>query len=130
MTAGSGAPVALIVDDDVGFTFWLGEMFTESGYQSFPALTPLQGLRLAREWNVRVDVLVLNPRLRGATRLAETLTHSRPGLRVVFIRDPAVPQVIPEGQATVERPAPWEPISRTQWAARLRKVLMRFSATT
>lgn len=121
--------MALIVDDDVGFTFWLGEMLTESGYQSFPALTCTQALNFIRQWSLAIDVLVLNPQLRGAVRFVKILARMFPGLRVVFILDPAERAAIAGDQeAVVERPEPYEPISRAVWIAKIRKVLMRASA--
>jgi DNA-binding NtrC family response regulator len=130
VNAGTGSPTALIVDDDVAFILWLGEMFTESGYQAIPALHCRQALTLVKKLALRVDVLVVNPELRGATRAMKTLASEYPKLRVVLIRDPSAPGPAPvdSNHATLDRPSAWEPISRPQWVTKIRKVLLRPSA--
>ncbi len=125
MSAATGSPVALIVDDDVAFIFWLGEVLAESGYQAVPALHFRQALTLTKELALRVDVLVVNPNLRGAERAVQMLASAQPSLRVVLIRDPPAPGTVPVSvQPVLERPAAWEPISRPQWVKKIRKVLM------
>ncbi len=129
MNAGTGSPTALIVDDDVAFILWLGEMFTESGYQAIPALHCRQALALVKRLALRIDVLVVNPELRGATRAMKVLSSEHPRLRVVLIRDPAVADPGPDSNhATLERPSASEAISRPQWITKIRKVLLRPSS--
>lgn len=126
MNDGTGSPTALIVDDDVGFILWLGEMLTETGYQAIPALHCRQAMTLVKKMDLRVDVLVVNPKLRGAARAVKALETEHPRLRVVLIRDPADPGQAPDSNhATLERPSAWEPISRPQWVTKMRKVLLR-----
>jgi DNA-binding NtrC family response regulator len=126
VNAGTGFPTALIVDDDVAFILWLGEMVTESGYQAIPALHCRQALDLVKRLALRIDVLVVNPQLRGASRAMKVLETEHPRLRVVLIRDPAKSDSVPDStRATLERPAAWEPISRPQWVTKIRKVLLR-----
>ena len=129
MRASIGSPAALIVDDDVAFILWLGEMFTESGYQAFPALRFREALALAKSLTTPLHVLVVNPKMRGAARGIEALKSTQPDLKVVLIRDPTDESPIaPIGHATLERPSAGEPISKEQWMTKIRKVLMRFSA--
>jgi DNA-binding NtrC family response regulator len=129
VNAETGSPTALIVDDDVGFILWLGEMVTASGYQAIPALECRQALTLVKKLALRIDVLVVNPQLRGAARAMKVLASEHPRLRVVLIRDPAAPGPVPDStHATLERPSAWEPISRPQWVIKIRKVLLRTAA--
>jgi DNA-binding NtrC family response regulator len=126
---GPGSPTALIVDDDIGFVLWLGEMLNESGYQAIPALNSRQAMTLVKDLKLQVDVLVVNPKLRGAARTVKTLETAQPRLRVVLISDPSAPAKTPDPKhATLERPSAWEPISRPLWITRIRKVLLRPSA--
>ena len=128
MNAGSGFPTALIVDDDVAFILWVGEMFAESGYQSVPALHCRQAMALLNKLALRVDVLVLNPKLRGAARTVKALEAEYPKLRVVLIGDPsALGSGLGSNHVTLDRPSAWEPISRPQWVAKIRKALLRLS---
>ena len=124
MNPGTASPTALIVDDDVAFVLWLGEMFTENGYAAFPALEAGEALSLVKDLAVRVDVLVVNPRLRGAYRAIDALKDRQPELRVVLIRDSADGPPLYTNPPTLERPSPWEHISTQQWIAKVRKVLM------
>jgi ActR/RegA family two-component response regulator len=131
VNAGPAPPAALIVDDDVAFLLWLGEMFAENGYQSYPALTFRQALALTKKLALEIDVLVANPKLRGAARAMEKLSSERPNLRVVLIGDPAAQDDAEAPSSihpTLSRPSAWEPIVREQWIAQIRKVLMRAAA--
>lgn len=129
MNAGSGSPTALIVDDDVGFLLWLGEMLTASGYQAVPALHWRQASSLLKKLDLRVDVLVVNPKLRGAVRAIKALETEHPRLRVVLIRDPSAPgPMLDSNHTTLERPSAWEPISRPEWVTKIRKIVLRPSA--
>jgi hypothetical protein len=130
VNAGSGSPAALIVDDDVAFILWLGDMFTANGYQAYPALDSPQALALTKELDLELDVLVLNPKLHGAERVMEVLFNAHPGLRIILIRDPleSVTDFSDFTHATLDRPRPWEPVVREQWIAQIRKVLMRAAA--
>jgi hypothetical protein len=122
----AGSPTALIVDDDVGFILWLGEMITASGYQAVPALECRQAMTLVKKLALRVDVLVVNPKLPGAARAVKALESGHPRLRVVLIQDPSETGPKPDSKrAILERPSAWEPVSRPQWVAKVRKVLLR-----
>jgi hypothetical protein len=129
VNGGTRSPTALIVDNYLGFLLWLGEILTESGYQTVPALQCRQALTLVKKLALRIDLLVLNPELRGAARTMDVLAAEHPRLRVVLIRDPSTPcSVLDPNHATLERPSAWEPISRPQWITKIRKVLLRSSA--
>jgi DNA-binding NtrC family response regulator len=129
VNAGTGSPTALIVDDDLGFLLWLGEMLTESGYQAVPALQCRQALTLVKRLALRIDLLVLNPELRGAARAMNMLAGEHPRLRVVLIRDSSTPcPGLDSNHATLVRPSACEPISRPQWITKIRKVLLRPSS--
>jgi DNA-binding NtrC family response regulator len=129
VNAGVGCPTALIVDNDVAFVLWLGEIITENGYQAIPALHCRQALSLVKKLALRVDVLVVNPELRDAARAMKVLASKQPSLRVVLIHDPSAPSPVPNStHPTLNRPAAWEPISKPEWAAKIRKLLLRPSA--
>ncbi len=115
---------------------WLGEMFAEVGCQAVPALHCRQALALIRRIDLPIAILVINPELRGAERMVKMLVAANPRLRLVLIRNAAPApqsgaeesglQANPSGiqaRFTLERPSPAEPISRPEWAARIRKVL-------
>ena len=137
MTAKSGCALVLIIDQDLGFLMWLGELFTELGCQTVPALHCRQAVELARQLQLPISTLVVNPDLPGAAKTIKTLVASNPDARVVLIRDAGAapkstgvgapnqanaPTIVP---LILERPSPGEPISRQVWLARVRKVLLQ-----
>ena len=130
MIARSCSKVALIIDHDLGFLMWLGEIFSELGCQAFPALGCRQALALAVRWKLPITTLVVNPELRGARRAAQALMATNPEWRVVLIRDSTVPGDGPadppgiQASSTLVRPSPGESISNQEWAAKLRKTLL------
>jgi hypothetical protein len=131
VTAKSGCALVLIIDQDLGFLMWLGELFTELGCQTVPALHCRHAIELAQRLELPISTLVVNPDLPGAAKTIKTLVASNPDARVVLIRDAgAAPKSIGAGasgqaQLILERPAPGEPISRPAWLARVRKVLLQ-----
>ncbi len=135
MTAPTGSALALIIDHDLGFVMWLGEIFTELGCEAVPALHCRQALALTKRFNLPVAILVVNPELRGAERMIKELVVAHPGVRLVLIRSAAAPptgapgsglRVVPsviQARFTLERPSPGETISRPEWVAKVRRLL-------
>ncbi len=124
--AHSCSALALIIDDDLGFVMWLGEIFTELGCQAVPALHCRQALAFIQRIDLPIAILVLNPELRGAKRTVKVLVAANPGLRLVLIQGSGL-HANPSGiqaRFTLERPSPGDPISRPEWAARIRRVLI------
>jgi hypothetical protein len=138
VTPKSGSALVLIIDQDLGFLMWLGELFTELGCQTVPALHCRHAIELAQRLELPISTLVVNPDLPAAAKTIKTLVASNPEARVVLIRDAGAapkstvarapskataPTIGP--QLILERPAPGEPISRQAWLARVRKVLLQ-----
>lgn len=111
---------------------WLGEVFTELGYQAIPALHCRQALGMAKRFESPIAILIINPELRGARRLVETLSAGNPKIRIVLISNPAgLNASNPSGiraSSTLERPAERAPISREDWVAKIRRLLSMASA--
>lgn len=63
------APTVLIVDDDLGFIFWLGQHLDEAGLFALPAKNVPGALSLITEHKVVPDVLVVNTALERAAEL-------------------------------------------------------------
>jgi hypothetical protein len=136
VTASSSSDFALIIDSDLGFLMWLGELLRELGCQAVPALHCRQALALAKRFELPITILVLDPELPGAERVVHQLAAANPGVRVALIRDSAAHagpriakrgiQADPDGipaRYTLERPSPWESISRPEWLENIRKML-------
>lgn len=129
MSKPPGPPTVLIVDEDVGFISWLGEIFSEAGYRALPALSCHQAVSLIKKLKLDVDVIAVNQRLRGISWAIGTLSSAKRPLKIVLIRNPAVDaiEVIPS-HAILERPSGWDPISRADWLRKIRRVLKQVEA--
>jgi DNA-binding NtrC family response regulator len=121
----SGGPTALIVDDDLGFVCWLSERFNEAGYRSVPALNSRQAGSIVKELNLKITVVVVNPRLPGIPKLIKNLNDvDRSSLKVIVIRDSTVSTpVLFRVDETLERASGWEAPSRHEWLRKLRMIL-------
>jgi hypothetical protein len=127
----SGAHTLLIVDNDVGFLWWLGEIFTEAGYRAVPALNCSQALAAVKKFQLQIDLLVVNPALTGVARLATSLERLNRDIKIVVIREGPIGLKYPgfRYDATLTRPSGWEPISRTDWLRKLRTLLRQLETT-
>lgn len=123
--------MALIVDDDLGFVWWLGDRFHEAGYRTVPALDARQASSIVKELNLKIDVVVVNPALRGVQRLINTLSHAEsPPLKIIVIRDPTPSRtILIRADGILERPSGWGPASRHEWLRKLRRILKQAQET-
>jgi hypothetical protein len=126
--ASVGAPTAILMDDDVAFLLWLGELFHENGYQTVPALDSRQAVALSRQAGLHVSILLVNPKLDGAEHMTHELLSANPTLRVILIRDASDSAADPD-HPSIERPRAGEPISRSQWLTKVRQILVRAATT-
>lgn len=118
-------PTVLVVDEDVGFIWWLAELLAEDGYRSIPALGCRQALSLIKSSDGAVELALVNPRLRGATRLIAALRQYRTS-KIVLIQEPEAPHSPIEGAiAFLEKPAGSAPVSRLEWRQKLRRLLLQ-----
>ena len=122
-------PAVLIVDEDLGFLGWLGDLFNEAGYRALPALNCRQALSLIKRFKLDVDVLAVNEGLPGVSGMIGMLKRAHRPLKIVAIRNPAADglEEIP-AHATLERPSGWEPISRSDWLKKVLSVLKQAEA--
>ena len=121
-----GGHTILIVDDDLGFMCWLGEIVTEAGYQAVPALDRLQAAALVNELNLQIDLVVMNPGLPGVSQMIETLSRRCPSLKIVAIQNAATDDSgAIQDQFMLERPSGPGPFSRQEWFKRVQVVIRK-----
>ncbi len=130
MTEPSRAPVVLIVDEDLGFVWWLGQIFSQAGCQVVPALNLEQSVSLARDLNLKVDVLVVNPELAGVSELIQGLSSARPPKIVAIRNQNTGVRGAVYAHATMERPSGWGPVSQKEWLGSVRRVVKDVQATS
>ena len=129
MTQPPGATTVWIVDEDLGFVWWLGEIFTEAGCRTLPALSCEQAVSLIKKLNLRIDVLVLNPQLPGVIGMLQIFRRMHPNFEIVTIGEtsPALTAAI-RPKAKLERPSGSDSISRLEWLKKVRKLLKEVAA--
>ena len=130
MSHDTAVPTVLIVDEDVAFVCWLGELFTQAGYQAVPALHCRQAVTVSRKLELPVDLIAVNPELPGIQRMLQSLAGGRAAIKVILIQDAGkARRPGMDGHATLEKPSGWEPVSRPEWLEKVRRVLGRVKAT-
>ena len=127
----SSGKTVLIIDDDLGFVLWLGQVFHEMGYHPIPALNARQAGRLTKELDLKIAVVVVNSQLPGVGRLIDALSHANSApLKIILIRDPDASATISiRAHAILDRPSGWEPVSQNVWLRRLYRVLKQTEET-
>lgn len=75
----------LLVDEDLGFAFWLGRALDGAGYETWPARSVAAAESLLSEVRLGVDFLVINASLPRARSFATHLGRSRADFRVIAI---------------------------------------------
>lgn len=73
----------LIVDDDLGFLFWLGHALGAAGYEPLPASTPADAHSLLQHFSLPLDLLIVNPALPRIVEFVESLRSSHTALKII-----------------------------------------------
>jgi hypothetical protein len=130
VTEPSRAPVVLIVDEDLGFVWWLGQIFSQAGCQVVPTLNPEQTLSFTQDLNLKVDIIVVNPELPGVPDMIRALSSSR-SPKVVAIRnhDAGIRGTI-KADSILERPSGWGPVSEKEWLGCVRRLVKDIRVTS
>jgi len=125
-----GTLTLLIVDNDVGFLWWLGELLTEAGYSAIPALNCNQAIAAIKKFALKVNLLLVNPALTGVVGFVRSLEASQTHLRIILIQESSsgASGLASPGfryDATLTRPSGWEPITRDDWLRKLRTLVQQ-----
>ena len=114
----------LIVDDNVGFLFWLGEVLAGANYQPWPASSAVDAGKMLKSRRLaHLDLLVVNPSLRGVASLIARLRRTMPTLKVLAV-DPLNDKQVRGVNAWHARPNRADVSARQEW---LREVGRIFS---
>jgi hypothetical protein len=129
VTEPSRAPVVLIVDEDLGFVWWLGQIFSKAGCQVVPTLNSEQTVSITQDLNLKADVVVVNPELAGISEMILALSSARPP-KIVAIRNhnSSVPNAL-HADAALERPSGWGSVSEKEWLGCVRRLVRDVRAT-
>jgi hypothetical protein len=117
----------LIIDPELGFVFWLGQMLLAAGYEALPAKGVPEAIALLGELGVAVDLLIVNPALPGAPKLAEELRRSRGDLKVLVLASDNGGQTraIPSPDAILRKPLQTDEAAGALWLHSVEQILGR-----
>lgn len=115
----------LILDEDLGFVFWLGQALTAASFKPLPAQNVSDAKRWLRRFKLIVDVLILDPAVPGAIEFAEWLRCQQGQLRVVAaVGERPEPSVVAKDvDALRKKPEVLDPAAEAQWLQVIRSVL-------
>jgi DNA-binding NtrC family response regulator len=108
----------LIVDRDLGFVFSLGQMLDRAGYAGWPARSVEDASALMAEFNLEIDLLIVNPALKGAAAFIQGTANSQGRLKVIVIESgpgESTAAAFPKPDATLAKPPVWDPASQAEW---------------
>ena len=77
----------LLIDRDLGFSFWLGKALDQAGYQAFPARTVSDAFTLLSDLSLNLCLLILCRSPEGADELVALLRMRNQDLRVVCLSE-------------------------------------------
>jgi hypothetical protein len=117
----------LILDDDLGFVFWLGQTLTSPQFRPFPAPSVADAKKLLKNLAAGLDILIVNPELNGALEFARGLRMRQRGLRLIAALGypPASSEAPPGFDAARNKPDERDEAEQTAWEQLIRRVLSR-----
>ena len=85
----------LLIDPDLGFLFWLGQLLDDNGYLAFPAKCVGEAISLIDQLDLTVTLLILNCALPGAEGFVASLRENHRHLRVIsLLTDGQAPAIV------------------------------------
>jgi DNA-binding NtrC family response regulator len=115
--------IALLLDDDLGFVFWLGLVLNEAGCETVPAKSVRSARALVRRVAEPVGAVIFNPSLAGAGRFVQELRGRNPQMKVIAALAPfqeaAQPPFV---DVTVRKPATLDDHAKQEWLGAIRRV--------
>jgi len=125
----------LILDDDLGFQFWLAKSLEPFGYSIIPVDTVSKAKRMLRQLKLSLDLLVVNPEVDGATEFAASLRRRQPLLKVIALvpeqgKNSSLKDLYPDARrakpdpSVIEHPSGESP-AESDWARFIQEVAGR-----
>jgi DNA-binding NtrC family response regulator len=117
----------LIIDPDLGFVFWLGQILLSNGYDAFPAKGVPEANTLLGELGVEVHLLIINSSLAGAPNLVDELRRSTADLKVLVVAGDAASHIrqIPSPDAILRKPLHTDRVASSVWLRSVEELFAR-----
>jgi ActR/RegA family two-component response regulator len=114
----------LIIDDDLGFVFWLGHVLTAAAYSPLPAKSVPDAVYLVKQLGLTVDVLAINPALPGGLDFISALQRSQQDIRVIgVLNDPQQVAHIFAVNAAHLKPTVFDEMAKGEWLECIDRVI-------
>lgn len=97
----------LILDNNLGFAFWLGQALSASKCEALPAMNVPEATALIGHFKLTIDLVIMNPSVPGAADFTRALRQEQGYLRVATLD----PESIDDGNWSGGR---WPVLSREQ----------------
>lgn len=114
----------LIIDNDLGFAFWLGHVLDAAGYSALPAKSVPDAALLVMQLQLKVDVLAINPSLSGSADFIAALHRSQKHAAIIgVLNDPQQVVRIPGLNAAYAKPVVVDHSAKVEWLEYIEHVL-------
>jgi hypothetical protein len=115
----------LILENDLGFIFWLGSALAAADYQPWPACTVSDAIDLVGKAAISIDMLIIDPSVSGVSKLTAALRRSQADLKVIALGAGGKTK-LPGVDAWHRKPGPAEePVKQQQeWIEVIRDVFV------
>ena len=114
----------LVIDNDLGFAFWLGHALDQAGFEALPARSVPDAVKLLQELNVAVDLVMINASLPGAASFLTELRLAQTPFKVIALYDsPQTTTPVLEADATCWKTESVDELARLEWIQTVRAVL-------
>jgi hypothetical protein len=129
---GERVKTVLVVDNDLGFLYWLGCTLCAAGYMALPAKNSQNAKELLGRLNVGVQLLIVNSSMPGARAFADMLRRSQGRLRIVALigggEQPT--RAFPGADASQHKRSCLGEFSEIEWLETVERVFAGEAATT
>ena len=114
----------LILDDDLGFVFWLGQALA-ADFKPIPAPSVQDARKLLRRLRIPVDVLIVNPLVPGAAYFTRDLRRKQGRLRAIAaVRyTEELDPMLQDLNAARSKPGILDHVAMSEWRQVVRQVL-------
>jgi len=77
----------IVIDDDLGFVFWLGHAFDQAGYRAFPARNVSDAMALTSDLDIEPGLVIIGGAQQGAVPLVKAWRKKFNDLQVIWVED-------------------------------------------
>lgn len=119
----------LLVDEDLGFVFWLGHALDKAGHEAFPAKSIPDALKLIAELDLSVHVAIVSSSLPDAAEFIATLRLAQKDLKVILLVGDTTEPRRSYADVQCRRPAAAGKGTAAEWLQMIRGVLPYMSVS-